>query len=583
MRMRTALALIALVLATLVLHLVGIGHSVPHSKEADANMALHVELIRSGVKTPDPHHNDAQYPIILPGLISLVPDTTPHPGPQAPLEEHLAAAGHVYTELRIVMALLSALSIPLVYLLARRFLSSGWSLVAAALFAASFLTQFFAQQARPHTGASTVFLLSVLTSMRFARDPSWKTGLAACAMVALSIGTLQSGLAMLLPLATAWLFSALRTVHRSSRSLSWQLWGTPLLLVGLVVLSFAVFYPYLYYEGQESSYGSPRIDGTKIFWGDHRIDLHDWKGAGFATILRTLAYYEPGLLVLLGLALAALLVRKLDIYRPWERWSDFWVAASFVVPYVIVTGLFRNTFERFLIPLIPYFAVLGAWALAFWSERSGRVGKLATAAVAALAIAVPAVASARLAQLRAQDDTLERATKWLAAQPDALATPIYVTPFFDLPLVRSATSLRPPDKRPAVVISRWSIWQKRVGVENLPEPRFDLRYLVPRPDLGFGGPKMEADPEGYVAALGPGFFVLDMSRQPARPGLDRLRAEIRRRAGECVFRSAPESEGAAREFGFPFEDELLEDWPNVIARVPRIDAVGQVIEIYRVR
>jgi hypothetical protein len=50
-----------------------------------------------------------------------------------------------------------------------------------------------------------------------------------------------------------------------------------------------------------------------------------------------------------------------------------------------------------------------------------------------------------------------------------------------------------------------------------------------------------------------------------------------------VFRSAPESEGATREFGFPFEDELLEDWPNVIARVPRIDAVGQVIEIYRVR
>lgn len=580
--MRVVLALAALVLATLVLRLVGIDHSVPHSKEADAHMALHVELIRAGVTTPDPQHNDAQYPIIFPGLLSLVPDTTPHPGPTDPLDEHLAAAAHAYVELRIAMALLSALSIPLAYLLARRFLSQRWSLVAAALVAASFLVQFFAQQARPHAGASTVFLLSVLASMRFAREPNWKNALLACASVAVGIGTLQSGLALLVPLAVAWVIAALRNVHESASRLALRFWGLPFLLAGLAVASFVVFYPYLFFEGSESSYGSPQIVGTKLIWGDHTLDLHDWKGLGFLTLARTLVFYEPGLLALLALAFAAWFARKLEIYRPWERWSDFWVAASFALPYLIVTGLFRNTFERFLIPLVPYLAACAAWGASFWWERGGRATKGAVLTLVVLALGVPFAADARLAHLRSSDDTLELSAHWLAAQPDGTTTPIYVTPFFDLPLARSEESLKPSDKRPAAILSRWSIWQKRAGPEVLPEPHFDLRYLVPRPDLGFGGPAMERDPAGYVAALGRGYFVLDMSLQPARPALDRLRDEVRAR-GELVQRFAPEDSGATAVWGFPFEDELLPGWPNVLLRTFRVDAVGPVIEIYRLR
>ena len=580
--MRTALALLLLTLAALGLHLWGIDHSVPHSKEADANMALHLELIRSGSSEPDPQHNDAQYPILVPGLLSLLPDTTPHPGPDAPLEEHLAAAAHAYVELRIAMALLSALSIPLVFLLARRFLGTNGSLLAAALFAASFLTQFFAQQARPHVGASTVLLLSVLTSMRYAREPGWKTALLACLAVALGIGTLQSGLALLLPLAAAWVLASLRSVHASARRHSWHLWSLPLVLAGIAALSIAVFYPYLWFEGRESSYGSPHIEGTTLFWGDHRIDLHDWKGLGFANLARTLWYYEPGLLLGLLCAVLMLAMRKRGAHRPWERWSDFQVAAAFALPYLLVAGLFRNTFERFLIPLLPYIAVCAAWGFVTAFERAGRPARALVVAVAAAALAIPAAASARLAALRASDDTLERAAHWLAAQPDALATRIYITPSFDLPLARSAESLRPTDGRPAAMFSRWSIWQRRVGADNLPEPRFDLRYLVPRPDLGFGAPAMERDPVGYIAALGPGYFVLDMSLQPARPVLDRMRDEVRAR-GELVFRSAPKDFGPDAAWGFPFEDELLPGWPNVIARIPRLQAVGQVVEIYRLR
>lgn len=580
--MRNALALVALTLAALALRMWGIDHCVPHYKEADAHMALHVELIRQGATEPDKQHNDAQYPIVLPGALSLLPDTQADPGSAATLEEHLAAAAHVYVETRVEIAVLGVLAIPLTFLLARRFLAHGWSLFAAALVATSFLHQFFAQQARPHAAAASVFLLAVLAAMRLARRPNAWNHLLALAAAALSIGTLQSGLATLLPLAVASWLGTIRVVHEPAPKLALRL-ASPLFALPLIALaSFAVFYPYLRYEGTEAAYASPVVDGTTLVWGDHRLDLHDWKGQGFVTLARTLWFYEPVLLGLLVLAGAALAARKLAIYRPLERWTDFWVAAAFVLPYLIAVGLFRNTFERFLLPLLPYLAVCAAWGLSFWSEKLTRVPRAVSAVAAAATLALPTFACARLAWLRSRDDTLELAAQWFSHQSDATRTPIYVIPFFDLPLARSAESLQPGDKRPAAILSRWSVYQKRRGPQALPEPRFDLRYLVPRPDLGFPWPKAEADPAGYLRALGPGYFVLDMSRQPTNLGLDRVRESVRQ-LGTLVHREAPEADGATREFGFPFEDELVPDWPNVLARALRIEAVGPVVEIYRVR
>ena len=580
--MRAALPLVLLTLAALALRLLGIDHCVPHYKEADSNIALHAELIRAGVAEPDPQHNDAQYPILLAGLLSLVPSPQAAPGPEASLDAHLAAASRVYVETRIEMALLGVLTIPLTYLLARRFAGRGWSFFASALIAASFLYQFFAQQARPHVAATSVFLLAVLAAMRLAREPGWKSyALASLAAVA-AIGTLQSGLAVLVPFFVAMLLVPLRVVHEPAGKLARRVLAAPVLVAAVAAVSFATLYPYLYFEGRESGYAWPKVEDGALVWGDHTLRPGDWKGVGFLTIGRTLADYEPVLLALLVVALTALFTRKRSPHFPIARWTDFWVAMSFALPYLVAIGLFRNTFERFLLPLLPFGAAFAAWGLEQWSARfGGRAGR-AIAVLAVLWLALPGLACTRLAWLRSRDDTLELAAKWLAAQPDAAATPIHLTPFFDLPLARSKESLQPPDKRPAAIFSRWSIYQKRRGVDALPPPRFDLRYLVPRPDLGFSWPKIEENPQGYLRALGPGYFVLDMSRQPPNAGLDRLRAAARE-LGELVHRSAPEMDGPTSEFGYPFEDELVPDWPNPLTRALRIDAVGPVVEVYRVR
>ena len=125
-------------------------------------------------------------------------------------------------------------------------------------------------------------------------------------------------------------------------------------------------------------------------------------------------------------------------------------------------------------------------------------------------------------------------------------------------------------------------YQKRLGPDVVPPPRYDLRYLIPRPDLGYPQRSLEGDAACYLKALGPGYFVLDMSRQVEHASVGALRAAVRER-GELVLREAPQDVGRAAAFALPFEDEILPDFPATFARTFAISAVGPVVEVYRIR
>jgi len=473
------------------------------------------------------------------------------------------------------------LLVPLTFLFARRFVSRSWALFAGAIIATSLLHQFFSQQARPHCAAASVFLFGVLASMRLARKPTWKSHLSAALAATVSIGVLHSGLSVLVPLFFALLIAPLSVVHEPANKLYGRMLIAPTLAAAIAIVAVLVFYPFLFHEGPEAAYGTPNIEGTRLVWGDHRIELEDWDGHGFWIVARSMWFYEPTLVVLLAVAAAVWLRRKLPIYRSMERWSDFWVAAAYLFPYLFTIGLFHHTYERFAIPLLPFFATFAAWGLEWWSSRLSPGAKLAVTSFAALSLALPAYATGRIAWLRQRDDSLELASRWLAAQPDVERSRIYVSPLIDLPLARSKESLQPSDKRPAAIFSRWSVYQRRVGPDVVPPPRFEIRYLVPLPDLGFPREKILQDPVAYLRALGPGYFVVDASRQRAREAFVEFRAALRQ-LGPLVYRSAPEADGPSADFGLHFEDEILPDWPNVIARVLRADCVGPVVEIHRV-
>ena len=580
------LVLALLIALTSVVRLWGIDHSLPHSKEADAHIALHAERLREGLTDPDPRNNDNQYPIVLPWLQSRLPSSEAPLAERATLDDHLRAAGAVYREARVEIALLSLLLVPLAFALARRFTSNRWALFAAALVATSFLTHYFAQQARPHAAAASFFTLAVLASMRLARKPTLGAYVLAALACALSIGVLHSGLATLPALLVAALLAPLYVVHEPAARLYRRLAVAPLLVLAVVGASFAAFYPYLQRASADAQFDKPRIEQGMLIWGDHHVAFGDFVGRGFGVVLRTMWYYEPGLLVLLAVGLAVLAWRKLPIYRPYDGWSDKWVALAFALPYLVAIGLFERTFERFAIPLLPFAAAFIAWALEHLVAKLPRT-RIAVLALAALAL-VPGVAGVlRLSSLRASPDSLELAARWLEAQPDAHDARVYVAPQFDLPLARNAESLQPTDGRPAGVFSRWSIYQKRLGVDAAPPPRWDLRYLVPRPDLGYPFPAMESDPEGYLRALGQGYFVIDVSRQPARSVFTDLPQLLRGVAGEPVARigpneSWPAEDGPHAGWSLPFEDELVPGWPHVLARTLHARCVGPVVEIYRV-
>jgi hypothetical protein len=578
--------LAALLAATVVVRLWGVDHSLPHLKERDSHMAFHTELLRAGYQPPDPHNNDNQYPLLIPGILALFPSSAAPLEERHSLDDHLHAAASTFRDSRTEMALLSVLAVALTFALARSFVSNGWALFAAALLSANLLTQYFAQQARPHAAATAFFLAAVLACMRLARKPTlWSYVLAALACT-LAIGALHSGLATLTSLVVACVFAALYVVHEPAAKLYRRLLAAPLLVAAVVAVAFRAFYPYLFREREGTDFDRLVFNGTHLVWGDHRVGFIDFAGQGFGVVLRTLLFYDPALLVLLMLAIGLVATRKLPIYRPYERWSDFWVAFAFAGPYLLLIGLFARTFERFLIPLAPFLAVTAAWGLQEFASRF-RAARFGAPLLASLALALSSFAVARLAWLRAAPDSMELAAQWISANLDSAADRVYCVPTLDLPLARSTESLFPSEKRPAGRHSRWAHYQAQLGADpvhgGIAATTWDIRYLAPRPDLGYPFAELERDPEGYLRALGTGYYVIDASRMPARPVFTELGGLLDKLGAERVARIGPNEHDGYQGWSMPFEDEQIEGWPNVLRRLLSARCVGPVVEIYRLK
>ena len=139
-RARTWGALALLTLAALVLRIVGIGYGLPCWEEPDPDIVGHVDLVRSGWTTAGVEHPEQQYPHLIADIARLLP-ARPDPAAGSPrtLEEHLQAASWTHLQVRWIVALLATLLVPATFVLARDFVSAGWSLFAAALVACSLL------------------------------------------------------------------------------------------------------------------------------------------------------------------------------------------------------------------------------------------------------------------------------------------------------------------------------------------------------------------------------------------------------------------------------------------------------------
>ncbi|MBM3990282.1 MAG: hypothetical protein FJ298_04660 [Planctomycetes bacterium] len=553
---RVMWALVALTLWTLAVRLYGVGFGVPCLKEADTFIADHARMLREGEVKLDRALSACQYPSLLAHAAAPLSDATLEP-PEGPrtLDEHLEAAARVWLDLRTLVAVLSVLIVPATFFIARRFVEPPWALFAAALVSTSLLHVFFSQEARAH-GAVIAFSTCAVASALWLRSaPGWAPYLATAAWTALAVGTLHNGLAVLAPILVAQL------ARRDRRWMDWRI-----LLVGVAALaSFRVFYWYYFDAAAQQAMAGD--DATQSVLRDLPFD-----GTGFLRLARTLWYYEPVLTLLTVLALGAWARRRGA--RASER-GDVLVVLSYVAPYVLLAGLFNQTYERFLLPLLPYLATFAAWGVASLVGRAR-----AAAAVALAALAVPLAASTKLSWMRAQGSTIDDAASWIRTHvTDAATQPVFVLPPLDVPLMRTLESLRYPEGR-AALFSPWSRYQNRLSDERRVGPLYRLYWITGKPE--FGALETDSELDLFVRSHGPGYYMVytvDPHQSPERARI----VESLRRIATPLARLSPDADPGFSEHQLWDQDVEARDWPHVTARVLRARTVGPVIEIFALR
>ena len=585
-------AVVALTLIALLLRLHGIGFGLPTAVEQDCKIPYQVELLRRSDDTWRRDEEFRWYPLLIAHLAKSWPETT-HAPADAPLAQHLTAASLPQEQVRITVALLAVLIVPGTYVLARIFLGRGWSLFAAALVTFSLLDVSFSQQSRPHAVAGALFLGAVLGAVRMRRKGDVLGYSLAGGGVSLAIGCLQSGVATL---------PAILVAHFARRTRKPR-WFDPQALLVLFGIALAVpfFYPFALwgYDTQKAVSGRVVEHFLELHWspraeldmGGHRFYLDELRGEGARIVFRSLWSYEPVLLGLLALAAVLGLLRlwlrdgatRDDDFR---RQRDTWVVLGFALPYLLVIALYSRTYERFVVPLLPYFAVAAALGVAELTRRVRVLARPAVAVSLALAlVALPAWASWKLGAIRAAPSTNALAANWVSTHLSA-DDDVALWPNLDLPLCRKPEGFKswmgPIEKQVTWV---WSRYQATLPDGHGPEPLFRLRWWAPAlratPEWPHG--QMVDDPSGYIRAQGGDWIVAEVyAENRTHPGATRVRDTLRKEA-QMVERISPDGTPDYSEHPLGSQDETSVVAPNFFARVLQARASGPVIEIYKLK
>jgi hypothetical protein len=563
-RKGVVLALVALTLVTLVVRLMGYDFGVPLMKEADTFIVEHVRMLNEGEVKIDRAQSALQYPSLLAEFVALFSDRTLTPtGAEHSLQEHLNSAASLWLQVRLAVALASVLIVPGTFFLARRFVTDPWALFAAALMSFSLLHVFFAQQARCHALVASLAVWAVVASLWMRRSPSWRAYIAVALLVALAAGSFHSGLAVLAPLVVAQL------LRKDGR------WFDARILIAFALTAASVRVFYWYYFDDDAKAAKGENDGTLEAFSQGMFD-----GSGFARLARTAWYYEPALTVLVVVALAALAFtrgRRALGEKPVDG-RDALVVASYVTPYLLLAGSFSATYERFLLPLLPHFAVFAAWGLSTLVARlETQSARRALVAFGIALLALPAAASTKLSWLRSRPTTIDDATAWIRINLNDPATePIHALPPLDFALFRTLESLRYPAGR-AAFFTPWTIYQNRLADEARVEPLYRIYWLSAKE--GHRQLETHEQVEAYLRSHGAGVFIVERIHANQSLGRSRIADTLAER-GRRLARFSPDGDPDFTNHKLWDQDVEAPGWPHVTLRVLRARAVGPILEVY---
>ncbi len=493
-RRAAAFALCVIVAIALWLRVRGLDYLLPHATHLDATVIKNqVDALRSGVNASSTGALDEWYPYLLALLGALSPNSLAEPA-TLDLAGHIARASTPFLQLRWISILGSLPIVVATYWIARKFTERWPALFAAALVATSPLNISFAQQERPHALAASFVALTVLASMRLARRPTTVS----CALVglgaSLAIGALQNGVAVGFPIVAGVGFALCGPRERRPRANT--VVAGALIAFGLIAAGLRVFYPF-HFEGDRGYLSLSEEDGGKSFnISGQSVHSSHFDGTGFDTLARTLYAYLPhiALLLIVGLVAAVVAAAVARRARSNDR-TALWIALAYVAPYTLVIGLHSLTWERYLMPLEPFFAAFGAWGLARLLAQRQRFALAAAAVLVAFGVAI----SWRLGSVRSADDTHELAARWISehARP---SDPVHAMPYLELPLLKRDESLAA-----GASLTWWSNYQALLAPEHKLGARYDL--VLPK------GPKETReewgdDPLAHLRRVGARFVLM---------------------------------------------------------------------------
>lgn len=543
---------------SLLVRWIGADFLLPHSQGLDGLvLERQVEMYRHpepGDELDDSYH---YYPHLAARLVAALPElrtALPH---DASLASQLALASASWLEFRRASAVLTTLLIGATWLLARRFVGAGWALFAAALVGTSLLFCFYSSEMRPHGIAATANAWAVIACIALLwRGTPWSYLLAGTAC-GLALGALQYGVFTLPCLLVAHLLA------RSREPRAWWKFALALLPVGVCV---RIFYPFWFVPGsayfQISHSGDFNLSGQPL-------KLSKFDGGGFRTIVETLWSYDP-LLLVFGLGGALFLgVRALRRRELGPQRAALLVALAFVLPYTLVIGLYAETWERFVVNLLPWLAISAAACGALWARATGRA---TWAVLCALLLLLPAAGlDLRLAQVRAAPDTNKLAARWVERNARPESTDVQLLPYVDLPLFHTQGVIEELRGRPWV--SRWLYYESSCAPAER-GPRYALHQPPPANDPARN--LIVADPPAWLVSRRPDLVLLSVDE--ATPWIVRLRGELQR-SGKLLARFSPRArdEGDAAHFAGRHLSGFDEPFFLFLGRCARM---GPTLEIY---
>jgi hypothetical protein len=573
LKARAALAVALVCLAAFLLRLHGLGFGLPHVTYRDG-MVIYTQVkeMRTGDRTLRQHEFWGYYPQVTSRVASLLPDESFEPQTEAlDLDATLDRFSRPWRNARVASVLLSLGAVLGAYLVARRFLPVGPSLFAAALVATSLLHVSFSQQEKPHGPISGTVALAVAAALHLRSTKSTASYLLAVAAAMVALGTLQSGAFALGALEVACLVVAWTSRGGAERAPWWASRLGVFVLLAAVAVTIRVLYPFHFIDRPEAAREPGSEDALDL--AGHPVFLGGFDFTGGITVLSTLWHYDPTMLVLIAAGLVLAAVHLAKGRRPsGERALDLAVVLGFVAPFLLVLLAYRwkVLFERFTMPLIPFYAVFAAWA--GWRLVERLKSPRARIAAALVALALPSAAAWKLTSVRATPDASAQVAHWIREHVEP-GERVHVFPLIDLPLFYDERAVQEAGGTAGVLY--WLALQRAIPEELRLGPR---HYVVqPRP-----AEETLAEYRGgawkRLVELGTRYVVITGATEKMRdPTWTALERDLERRA-ELVFRVAPLGEDRG-QLNIRYSQRL--DAVPFLVHLFRASCMGNTLEVYR--